>query len=155
MHQLSGTHTSKKTPIYLKRYSFEQQGTPAIILETGSVLNSLKRNSLEHCWLHNQPRMLYRISSQLVNISLTSFCQHADPWKRGAQHLHQERTSHPVTFNSFKHHQRLESSSNCHHLSNFLPVVPEPVWYQPPQPAANSHSPMPMNPAPCKYFKPF
>ena len=127
MHQQSGTHTSKKTPSYLKRYSFMQQGTPAIILETGSALISLKWKSLEHCRLHNQLQMLYWISSQLINISLTSFGQHADPWTRGAQRLHQERTIHPVLFNSFKHHKRLEPSSNCHHLSNFIPVVPEPA----------------------------
>ena len=48
--------------------------------------------------------------------------------------------------------KRLEPSSDCHHLSSFTLVIPEPAWRQPPQPAANSHSPMPMNPASCKYF---
>ena len=93
----------------------------------------------------------YRISSRLVNINLNSFCHHTGPRARGAQQLHQQHTNHPVLFNSFSpHHKRLEPSSDCHHLSNFTPVILEPAWWQPPQPAANSQSLMPMNPALCK-----
>ena len=66
-----------------------------------SLLDSLKSNSLEQRRPHNRLQMLYRISSELVNINLTSFCQHADPRTRGAQCLHQERTNHPILFNFF------------------------------------------------------
>ena len=56
----------------------------------------------------------------------------------------------------FRGHFKLEPSSDCHHLSNFTPVVPEPAWRQPPQPAAgNSYSTVPMNTAPCKEVWPF
>ena len=136
----------------LKWYSVEHQGMPATISETGHLVPyncclAVKQNSLEQRWLHKWLQMLY---PGLVNI-LISFCEHADPRTRGAQCLHQEHTNHPVLFNSFSpHHKRLEPSSDCHHLSNFTPVNLEPVWWQPPQPAANSQSPLPMNPALCK-----
>ena len=65
------------------------------------LLISLKCNSLEQRRLRNRLQLLYRISSGLVDINLTGFCQHADPRTRGVRRLHLERPRHPVLFNSF------------------------------------------------------
>ena len=40
------------------------------------------------------------------------------------------------------HYKRSEPSPSHSHLGGFTPVLPEPVWQQPPQPAASSHSPI-------------
>ena len=116
------------------------------------LLNSLKWNNLEQCRLRNQLQMLHQISSGLVNINLTRFCQHADPRTRGAQCLHQECTNHPILFNFFSSTiilNRLEPSFDCHHLNNFTPVIPEPASRQPPQHVANKlpqpHAQLPVN----------
>ena len=108
MQQLSGTPTVRKTPRCLKRQIVEQQGTTATTSETArtpgivqSLLDSLKWNGLEQRRLHNRLQMLHMISSGLVDINITGFCQHGDPMTTGAQRLHQGNTRHPVLFNCF------------------------------------------------------